>query len=167
MGKKSKILIILFVFTTLLTGVVNGTSYIEINELIENTKESDKKEVTIQGEAIGEVLERGKYAWVNINDGTNAIGVWLKIEDANKIKSFGDYKHKGDIVKVTGIFSRACTEHGGDIDIHNISLEIVEKGYTIRETVAQPKIILTLILNIIAVIVAYFYYRIMKKPIDV
>ncbi|PKM94222.1 MAG: DNA-binding protein [Firmicutes bacterium HGW-Firmicutes-1] len=167
MGKKPKVLIILFIFITLLTGIVNGTSYIEINELIENTRELDEKEVTIQGEAIGEALERGDYAWVNINDGTNAIGIWLTIEDANLIKTYGDYKHKGDIIKIKGIFSRACIEHGGDIDVHNISLEIIEEGYEMKETVTQTKIVTAVTLNIIAVIVAYFFYRIMKKPIEV
>ena len=90
----------------------------EINGLVENAFELDGKQVTVQGEAIGEVLERGEYSWININDTTNAIGIWAKQSDINQIQHYGDYKHKGDIVRITGEFHRACPEHGGDVDIH-------------------------------------------------
>lgn len=163
MGKKSKILILLFAFTVLLSGVVKATTVVEINQLIEDSKEFDNKEVLIQGEAIGEVLERGKYAWVNINDGTNTIGVWFKIEDAEKITSFGDYKHKGDIIKLSGIFHRDCLEHGGDVDIHNISHDIIEKGYILKEHISIVKISVGIILTIITLVVAFFYFRIRRK----
>lgn len=163
MGKKSKVLIILFVFTTLLTGVVKGTTHIEINQLIENSIDFDNKEVTIQGEAIGELLERGNYSWVNINDGTNTIGVWIKTEEAKLIMFWGDYKHKGDIVKISGIFSRDCTEHGGDVDIHNVSLNIIEKGYNIKENVDISKIYIGTFLTFITLIVAFFCYRAMRR----
>lgn len=166
MVKKTKALIFLITFIMLLTGVVNGTSIITINELIDNSKEYDKKRVTVQGEAIGEVLERGQYAWVNINDGSNAIGIWLTAENVKKITTFGDYKHKGDIVQITGVFHRACTQHGGDIDIHNIQVEIVENGYNIKEVIPNVKIILAIVLATFALILSSFYFTISKKTFD-
>ncbi|MFZ3131217.1 MAG: hypothetical protein WA125_08990 [Desulfosporosinus sp.] len=133
-----------------------------INDLIENANTFDGMQVTVRGEAIGEVLQRGAYAWVNINDGTQAIGIWLKTIDAEKISSFGDYKHIGDTIQITGIFSRDCKEHGGDVDIHCASIVILTKGIVVTENLAPIKAYIGAALFCIAIIVAYIYFRVKK-----
>lgn len=164
MLKAANTLILIFVILFFFTGVGKGIDAIELNQLIENAKVMDGKTVIVKGEAIGEVLERGNDAWVNINDGTNAMGIWLKLENTKKIMYFGDYKHKGDRVKVIGVFNRACVEHGGDMDIHCSTIEIIEEGYLIKEKVAFLKIIIGIILVSVTLIVADFYLIIMRKP---
>ena len=119
--------------------------------------------VTVEGEAIGEALERGEYSWVNISDGTNAIGIWMKKADEDSIKFYGDYKHLGDTVRVTGVFSRDCAEHGGDVDIHCASLSIVKAGHSVLSAVTQKKIAIAAILAFFAALLAYFYLRESKK----
>ena len=133
---------------------------IPLNELVENGKAFDGKNVTVQGEALGEAMERGEYAWVNISDPTNIMGVWMKKEDAEKIAFFGDYNHKGDIIKVSGAFHRACAEHGGDMDIHGIAVEIAEQGYPVKEEVETRKIVVGVVLTLIALCIAGIYYKI-------
>jgi len=164
MDKVTRALILTVVAFFLFAGVAFGIETISINQLIENAKVMDGKTVVVQGEAIGEALERGNNAWVNINDGTNAIGIWLKLEDANKIKVFGDYLNIGDKVKVTGVFNRACVEHGGDMDIHATSIEVVENGYPVKEKVPSQKIAIGIILVVVTLMVTGFYFKIMKKP---
>lgn len=164
MDKVARALILTVVVFFVFAGVAFGIETTSINQLIDNAKIMDGKTVVVQGEAIGEVLERGDYAWVNINDGTNAIGIWLKLEDANKIKVFGDYLNIGDQVKVTGVFNRACVEHGGDMDIHAISTEVVENGYPVKEKVSSQKIMIGIILVVVTLMVAGIYFKIMKKP---
>jgi hypothetical protein len=132
---------------------------IEINNLIENAKELDGQEVLVEGEAIGEEMERGDFSWVNINDGTNAIGVWLKNNDAEKITFYGSYKFKGDTVKVSGIFHRACAEHGGEADLHNMSFEIAEVGHPVNEQVPKAKIIAASVLSISALLLFLYFIR--------
>lgn len=117
---------------------------ISINQLILESHDYDKKTVMIEAEVILEVLERGDHAWINVNDGTNAIGVYLPIEMTEEIKVFGDYNHRGDTVLITGVFSRNCDEHGGEIDIHAISLKIVERGYVVTHEIAMWKWIVTM-----------------------
>jgi hypothetical protein len=151
--------IVLSVYAAETVNIAEATT---INDLIENTKTFDGMQVTIKGEAIGEVLQRGEYAWVNINDGTNAIGIWLKSADAEKISSFGDYKHIGDTIQITGIFSRDCKEHGGDVDIHCASIDIITKGIVITEKLAPLKAFAGAVLFCIALIVAYIYFRVKK-----
>lgn len=134
-----------------------------INTLVENTSAYDQQVVTVEGEAIGEVLERGEYSWVNISDGTNAIGIWMKTVDADILEYFGDFKHIGDTIRITGAFSRDCTEHGGDADIHCSSYEIVKPGYSVSDPVSNTKIILATILVCSALMIACIYRNVIKK----
>jgi hypothetical protein len=97
-------------------------------DLIAKAKERDGKQVAYSGEVIGDVMKRGDFAWANIHDGANAVGVWLTAEMAAKIQLTGGFKHSGDLVEVTGIFNRACVEHGGDMDIHAQSLSLQIPG---------------------------------------
>jgi len=166
MHKNSKIisLIIVLINLFLFTLTCNASNIVEINQLIENTITYDNKEVTIQGELIGEALERDKYAWVNINDTTNAIGIWVKQEDIKQVQYYGDYKHKGDIVKVTGTFYRACPEHGGDTDIHCTKIEIVQKGNLVKEKVSHNKVITAAVLILIAILTLLVYFKLTNRP---
>ena len=163
MDKVTRALILTVVAFFIFAGVAFGIETISINQLIENATVMNGKTVVVQGEAISEALERGNNAWVNINDGTNAIGIWLKLEDANKIKVFGDYQNIGDTVKVTGVFNRACVEHGGDMDIHAISSEVVESGYPVQEKVSSQKIVIGIILVVVTLLITGLYFKLMKK----
>ncbi|MFZ5801034.1 MAG: DNA-binding protein [Candidatus Omnitrophota bacterium] len=110
---------------------MNSKAYakpISSTELIEHAKEYDGKMVIFQGEAVGEVMRRGAFAWVNLNDGANALGIWLPISLASAITFTGGYKTSGDIIEIRGTFHRACLQHGGDLDIHAEELTVVKKG---------------------------------------
>jgi len=98
------------------------------SELIKNARQYDGKTVTYAGEAIGEVMARGGFAWINVNDGKNAIGIWLPKELVKDIAYTGSYASRGDGVEVSGVFHRACLEHGGDLDIHALALRKVISG---------------------------------------
>ena len=142
---------------------VSAAAKTDLNQLIENAKTLDGKEVTVQGEAIGEILKRGDYCWVNINDGTNAMGIWLKTADAQQITSYGNYKNKGDTVKVTGIFRRACAEHGGEADIHSETIEVVTKGSPTKEQIPSGKLFAAVLLAPVAGVLFLIYLKKMKE----
>jgi hypothetical protein len=100
-----------------------------VQRLIEDAASFDGATVTLEGEAIGSALRRADGVWVNVSDaGNSAIGVFMTDSDAAKITSFGRYGVRGDMVRVTGIFSRACAAHGGDMDIHAVSVEVSGRG---------------------------------------
>ena len=136
---------------------------VSIVKLIDEMKQYDGKQVTIQGEAIGDVMARGTNAWITVNDDryskksieeggelvgmSNAgIGVWLPASQARLVKICGGYKSKGTIVNVTGVFNRACHEHGGDTDIHATSLEVVQGGYSFKHAFSWGKLLVLLML---------------------
>lgn len=146
-----------------LNGSVLAADVIELNQLVENAEIMDGQTVTVSGEAIGEAMERGDHAWVNINDGSNAMGIWMPLADTQSIKVFGDYKHRGDQLQVTGVFNRACAEHGGDVDIHSDSIAVAAVGYTTTEAVPALKIIIGTILGCLAVLIGLIYLKVIKK----
>ncbi|WPX09075.1 hypothetical protein [Anaerocellum danielii] len=137
-----KFWIILLILIGLVAKVSLETAFakpIDSNTLINNAFKYDGKMVEFQGEAIGEIMKRGDFAWVNIHDGQNAIGIFMRYEDAKKIRYLGRYRVKGDIVYVKGTFNRACKEHGGDLDIHAQKVEIVKRGYKVDERVDKAR----------------------------
>jgi hypothetical protein len=122
---------------------------VEVNSasLVENANAWNWHVIKFTGEAVGEHMIRGKMAWLHLNDdpymskhieegaelgGYNSgHAVWVSADQARKILMFGDYKHAGDIVTVTGTFNATCREHGGDMDIHASSLQVVRTGHTV------------------------------------
>ena len=73
---KTIILICILVFSFSIT--CKAKEYSNYNELIENSKKIDNSKITLKGEAIGEGMNRGKYSWVNISDGSTAMGIWIR-----------------------------------------------------------------------------------------
>ncbi len=96
--------------------------------LINNAKDYDGKPVAYEGEAIGDIMKRGGYSWVNVNDGVNAIGIWVENSLRKDIAYTGTYKSKGDWLEISGVFHRACPEHGGDLDIHAQAIRKINSG---------------------------------------
>ncbi len=109
-------------------------------ELVNNASVYDGKIITYEGEVIGDVMQRGEYAWANLSDGKGAIGIWLDKALADSITYTGSYKSKGDLLEVTGTFRRACSQHGGDLDIHAESLRKISGGRQLKERLNPAKL---------------------------
>ena len=86
-------------------------------ELINDAKQYDGQTINYMGEVIGDIMIRGDYAWLHVNDGIIAIGIWAPKTLIGNIRYAGDYHKKGDIVEVPGTFHRSCLEPGGDIPL--------------------------------------------------
>lgn len=130
-------------------------SEVDSAALVDNANAWNGRTITFTGEAIGEQMIRGDMAWIHINDDAYAKrnieegaafagynsghAIWLPAELARQIRFFGDYRHAGDIVTVTGVFHAADPEHGGDMDIHAISLRIVRPGHPVIHLIETPR----------------------------
>ena len=96
-------------------------------ELINNAKQYDNKTVSYRGEVIGDIMVRGDYAWLHVNDGIIAIGIWVPRTMVQEIRYAGDYHKNGDIVEVSGMFHRSCLEHGGDLELLRRDVVLIEE----------------------------------------
>ena len=144
--------------------IANGSSIVSVtsDDLINDAKDYDKKEVVYSGEVIGDIMKRGENTWINISDGANAIGIWITMDMANEIKYTGKYNFTGDTVKVTGIFNRACSEHGGDLYIHASNIEVIKQGHSDLKKINYNFIVISVILLVVALILNIF---ILKKKL--
>jgi hypothetical protein len=129
------------------------------NDLIDNAAEYDGQEIVYTGEVIGDIMNRGEYTWLNVSDGNNAIGIWVKSSAIGDIKVAGRYDAHGDTVRITGIFHRACADHGGDFDIHAEQIELVEKGYAVSHTVEPANVLIGTVLFVAALICLGFVIK--------
>ncbi|MEJ5187050.1 MAG: hypothetical protein WHT46_08220 [Candidatus Geothermincolales bacterium] len=136
---------------------------VRISDLVENMEEYDGKTVSVEGEVVGDVMIRGEGAWITVNDDPYAersleeggefagvsnigIGVWVDPDMAREIRHTGDYREKGDKVRVSGVFHRACRDHGGETDIHALSLQVLKRGYTFDRPFDWGKLAVALVL---------------------
>lgn len=108
-------------------------------ELINNSQVYDGLIVSYEGEVIGDVMKRATGTWININDGENAVGIWGSPFLLKDVVYTGSYKSFGDKIEITGIFHRACPEHGGDLDIHAQSLRKINSGRLKQERLNPDK----------------------------
>lgn len=163
MVKSFKIIILISILVFSFSLTCRAVEYINFTELIENSKKIDNSKIELQGEAIGECMNRGKYSWVNISDGSTAMGIWLESDQAQSIKNFGEYGYKGDIVEINGTFNRACKEHGGDMDIHAISVKIIDVGGSVTIPISNNKKFIALILTVITLTLIFSYRKFTKS----
>jgi hypothetical protein len=126
---------------------------ISSTELINNAKFYDGKTVVYEGEVIGDIMVRGDYAWINVNDGNSAIGIWINTSLIKDIAYKGSYKSKGDWIEVTGTLQRACPVHGGDLDIHALAIKKISLGRNIGERLIPVKKNQVIILAVILCLV--------------
>ena len=154
-----KISLLIAIFLLLTPGIVRAESG---RELLENANSFDGMPVTFRGEVIG-VIIRGDFAWVNILDGDYAIGVWCRADNAENVSFIGDYRHVGDTVEVVGTFHMACTEHGGDLDIHVDNFTIVAMGREVDRSTSLPLAALSIVLAAVAIFITFYLWRIRKE----
>lgn len=135
-------------------------------ELVEDPGRYDGEIIEFTGEAIGEAMRRGDMAWLHLNDDAYATfafdegaplsgynsghAVWVSAGLAERVVLFGDNRHRGDLVRVRGVFNAACVEHGGDMDIHADTLEVVGSGAVVGDPVAPGKVRWALALSVAA-----------------
>lgn len=150
-------------------------------ELVGSPAEYDGATIAFTGEAIGERMSRGGMAWLHLNDdayrdrnieegaplgGYNSgMAVWVPGELTEAIATFGDHAHEGDVVRITGTFSAACAEHGGDMDIHASSLDVVVPGHRVDDPVSPGKVVWAIMLSMVA-LAAFLAHRLRSRVED-
>ena len=151
-----------FLIAAVLFSIFAGNCYAAVwssNELIEKAKELNGRKLSYRGELITAIMDRGDHSWVNLKDGSNAIGVWCKTSSLAGVKFIGDYKNRGDLLEVSGTFNRACSIHNGDLDIHADTVRIIRCGYPIDRDIDMKMVHSTAILFMIAIFTVMIFRK--------
>ena len=138
--KKIRITFFIVVFLITYGNIFAFAQVVTSMDLINKAKSYDGKTVIYRGEVVGDIMLRKDYAWINANDGKNAMGIWLKKELVKDLRFLGSYSYLGDAVEAEGEFHRACPEHGGDMDIHAQTLIIGQQGSKIIHQIKIGKV---------------------------
>jgi hypothetical protein len=133
-------------------------------EAVVKAAELDGKEVSFEGEAIGELMRRGDHAWLNVADSAGALGLWV---DPNAIPAglvTGSWKRRGAVVRAEGRFNRACAEHGGDLDIHASSISLIEPAANLEHPLAFWRLLAALGLLASAALLVPVWHSKIRRP---
>ncbi|MEW5803514.1 MAG: DNA-binding protein [bacterium] len=134
----------LFALMIVLSPCISQGRLLSSDTLINQSNRLDGQTVQFRGEVVGDIMDRGAYCWINVNDGSQALGIYCPTSMVKSIRFIGDYKQNGDTVEVSGIFHKACKQHGGELDIHAESLKIIQTGTKRKHPVAESKLYLAI-----------------------
>lgn len=157
-----------------------------LSRILENPEKYDGRTVEIKGEAVGIYIRSGKGYFIQLNQdpyversiseggparGQNiSIAVYLNDELFRKIRHFGDYDTKGDVICVKGVFRVSCPLHRGETDIHAEELVVLKRGYRIKHELDAGFAVLSTALFLVSVLLFLFkeairarYYRIINR----
>ncbi|MDD4028956.1 MAG: hypothetical protein PHI40_00590 [Caldisericia bacterium] len=138
-----------------------------VAELITFPSLYDEKEILFHGEAIGQIMRRGEYCWLNVKDTDgNSLGCWMPVHFSEGIVHLGKYRIQGDLLLLKGIFHSAREDHGGETELEVNDIVLLEKGKRIPpEEVSYPFVysIFILVLGILAFMVYQHHFEKKKQ----
>ncbi|MCF7887251.1 MAG: hypothetical protein K9L71_02425 [Candidatus Omnitrophica bacterium] len=155
-GTKIKFLI------TVIIALISISAYAEsqrvsLGSLINNPEKYDKKKVLFKAEIIGDPLNTKEGSWFNVQSQSYNMGIFLKdYSSIDKITYWGDYKRKGDIVGIEGIFYKNCPV-SNQRAVHLIRLEVIEKGKELKYSISAEKKKFALISFVIFLTIGVIY----------
>ncbi len=96
--------------------------------------------IVFTGEAIGDSLRApAGQRWVNVLEGATAVGVVADPELFAGIDGFGEWSRTGTRVEVTGVLNIACTQHGGDLDVHASEVRVLAPSEPVERPISPEK----------------------------
>ena len=144
--------------TLLIALIMAGSGYgISLNDLLSEPKKYDHQKLEVQGETIGFPIKKKNGWFINVDIGGGVIGVFTK--ELPKIERYGQYKEKGDVVRVKGVFYNTCQEHRGETDLHAQSIEIIERGKTMPHPIKKANVIAAILLSFLAILLVFLCRR--------
>jgi len=131
-------------------GMARGAVGLTVSELLESSSELAGKEVTLEGELIGDFGFRGDgWMWTQLNDdsyvstpireggvpvgGNTGVGIRMPISLGVDLDPPGRYLTRGPIVRVTGIWKYHDEERQGESYLEVESLAVIEPGRQLDE----------------------------------
>ncbi|MBP7087843.1 MAG: hypothetical protein KBB01_00950 [Candidatus Omnitrophica bacterium] len=146
------------IFSLLALQSAYADKVISLEELLKYPDKFDGQKLTVEGEAIGNLLKGDSGYWINISSGGQALGIFASNKEAFvNIHYWGEYSAKGDLVQIQGLFYKSCPLHHL-MDIHLEKIEIIKEGYRLTDSVSLFKIDLAILLFTICLVASTIYF---------
>ncbi len=139
---------VLFTFIMLFASITFALP--TISDMINNPDIYNGKFLTVQGQAVGSVMKRGNYAWVNMTDGSQTLGFWMPYSLAKEIKYTASYDFKGDLLTVEGTFVAMSLEHDGDMEFDVSKIVKIIPGGKISHEINSGRVIFLIVIASLA-----------------
>lgn len=150
-------------------------------ELIENSEEYNRRRVVYTGEIVVEVLDRGDYSWITVNDdlygkrplheyqelkgGNTGIGVYCRSDMLEDVNFVGSHRTLGDVIQVTGVFYQASPQHGGDLMIEAEEITVVREGrHIVSRRGVRGELLVAFILALVSLVLGFAWFSLRKRP---
>ena len=160
--KIGSVLVLTFLCASAAWAQFEQARWVTSRELIKGASHLDGEAVIFTGEVIGDVMRRGRFVWLNVQDDYGTIGVWAPVDLVKEITYLGDYNHKGDIVAVEGRFSKADYELNGELCLRAVNIRVIFPGLIIFHQLSFLKTKIALIIFILTVLVIVLRIVILK-----
>jgi hypothetical protein len=92
------------------------------------------------------------------------VGIVVDAADADLIPTLGRYGVRGATVRVQGMLHRACSEHGGDLDVHAVTFEILDEGALLERPLHPGKLGLAVAALCVS-LVLFWRYRLLRHKL--
>jgi hypothetical protein len=121
-----------------------------ISDMINNPNMYNGKFLTVQGQAVGSIMRRGDYAWVNMTDGAQSLGFWMPYALAKEIKYTTSYDFKGDLLTVEGTFVAMSLKHDGDMEFDVSKIVKIVPGGKVFHEINFDRVIFLIVISAVA-----------------
>jgi hypothetical protein len=138
-NKNSVIIFLLLIFFIAGSNLYADTQQISLADLISSPDQYDKRKILFKSEIIGDLLNTKEGSWFNVRSQNYNMGIFLKDQsNIDKITYWGDYKRKGDIVEIKGVFYKNCPI-SNQRAVHLVDLEVVKQGKELIHPISIEK----------------------------
>lgn len=143
---------------------LNAEDLIPIADLVNKGRRYDQQKVSIEGEAVGDIMVRGNGSWVNVLGPDGAvIGVFCPGDLAGQVRRLGDYFHRGDMIRVSGTMYRFSPLFGGETCIVADGISVLNAGTTIAHPLAPLRIMVSIATAIGSITSVLLYRRVIRR----
>ncbi len=135
-----------------------------VADLVARGSDLDGHNIRLRGEAIGDVLRADEETvWVHVLSGGTAVGVVMDRATAETIPRLGRYRRIGSTLEIEGVFNVACDEHGGDLDVHAVSVEVLDEGSEYADPPSVWQLAISMALFALAAVAVALQRRMRRK----
>jgi hypothetical protein len=149
---------------------VEDLSHLEnprVAELITFPSVYDEKEILFHGEAIGQIMHRGDFCWLNVMDEDgNSLGCYMPSSFAEDIKFLGRYKIQGDTLLLKGVYHSAREDHGGETELEVNDVLLLQRGKTLPSDAVNTTFVIIIFILVLGILAFMIYQRYFEKNQD-